>query len=60
MRRTLDREAAVAQRERAVVQREKVAIERELVMEEWVKATRDVINHAKAAVKLIEEQRANL
>jgi hypothetical protein len=38
MRKTLDREAAVAQREKAAVQREKVAIERELVMEERAKA----------------------
>jgi hypothetical protein len=60
IRRTLDREAVVAQRERAVVQREKLVIERELVMEERSKAARDVINHAKATMGLIEEQQANL
>jgi hypothetical protein len=29
-------------------------------MEERSKATRDMVNHAKAALKLIEEQRADL
>jgi hypothetical protein len=60
MCRTLDREAAVAQREKAVVRREKAAIERELEMEKKMMATRDVINHAKAAAKMIDEQRADL
>jgi hypothetical protein len=60
MRRTLNREVAVAQREKAVVRREKAAIERDLEVEEKVKAARDVINHAKAAAKMIDEQRADL
>jgi hypothetical protein len=60
MRRTLDQEAAVARREKAVVQREKLAIERELIMEERAKAARDMVDHTKAALKLIEEQRTDL
>jgi hypothetical protein len=60
MRSTLDREAAVAQREKAVILQEKAAIERELAVEEKAKAAHDVINHARAAAKLIEEQRAIL
>jgi hypothetical protein len=39
MRRTIDREAAVAQREKAVIQREKAAIQRDLELEEKVQAT---------------------
>jgi hypothetical protein len=53
MRRAHDREAAAARRE-------KVVIERELMMEERSKAARDLTNHAKAALKLIEEQHADL
>jgi hypothetical protein len=60
MRRTLDREAAVARREKAAAQREKVMIERELAMEEMLKAAHDKVNHAKAALKLIEEQHDDL
>jgi hypothetical protein len=43
-----------------VIRREKAAIERDLEVEEKVKAARDVINHAKAAAKMIDEQRADL
>jgi hypothetical protein len=60
MRRTLNREAAIARQEKAAAQWEKVLIKRELMMEERSKATRDMVNHAKAALKLIEEQRADL
>jgi hypothetical protein len=55
MRRTLDQEAAVVQREKAVVRWEKAEIERDLEVEEKVKAARDVINHAKATAKMIDE-----
>jgi hypothetical protein len=58
--RTLEREAAVARREKAAVQREKVAIERKLMMEERSKAAHDMVEHTKAVLKLIEEQRADL
>jgi hypothetical protein len=37
-----------------------VAIERELTMEERSKAAHNMVNHAKAALKLIEEQQADL
>jgi hypothetical protein len=60
MRRTLDREAVVARREKAAAQREKVMIEQELAIEERTKAALDLTNHAKAMLKLIEEQRATL
>jgi hypothetical protein len=50
----------VARWEKAVVQRERLAIERELAMEERSKASHDMVNHAKAALKLIEEQQADL
>jgi hypothetical protein len=60
VRRTLDQDTAIAQQEKAVIRWEKVAIERELEVEEKAKAARDVINHAKATAKLIEEQRAGL
>jgi hypothetical protein len=55
MRRTLDREAAVARWEKAAAQRERVMIERELAMEERTKAALDLTNHVKATLKLIEE-----
>jgi hypothetical protein len=60
MHRTLDQEVAVARREKAATQREKVAIEWELTMEERSKAAHDMVNHAKATLKLIEEQHADL
>jgi chromosome segregation ATPase len=60
LQRVLEREAAAARREKAAARREKVVIEWELVMEERTKAALDLTNHAKAALKLIEEQRAAL
>jgi hypothetical protein len=60
LQRALEREAAAARREKAAAWWEKVVIERELVMEERTKATLDLTNHTKAALKLIEEQCAAL
>jgi hypothetical protein len=37
-----------------------VAIERKLMMEERSKAAHDMVEHTKAVLKLIEEQRADL
>jgi hypothetical protein len=42
------------------IRQEAMVIERELAMEERSRVTLELTNHAKAALKLIEEQRAAL
>jgi hypothetical protein len=51
----LEREAAATQRERAAVRWEAMVIERELAMEERSRVALELTNHAKVALKLIEE-----
>jgi hypothetical protein len=55
LQKVLEREAAAAQRERAAVRWEAMVIERELAMEERSRVALELTNHAKAALKLIEE-----
>jgi chromosome segregation ATPase len=56
----LQQEAVTAQWERVAVRREAMVIERELAMEERSRVALELTNHAKAALKLIEEQCAAL
>jgi hypothetical protein len=60
LQKVLEREATAAQLERADVRQEAKAVERELAAEEWSTVALELTNMAKAAMKLIEEQRAAL